>query len=85
MEVTFKKSIREPTPQSIGTSDITIEIDVGCSITLHNARHVLDLQLSLMSCSELGKKGYHLKFADNMRKLSKGSLNVAYDKLCCTL
>lgn len=60
-------------------------MDVGCKMTLHDVRHVLDLRLSLMSGPQLDRYGYHLKFGDNRCKEIMGSLIMVKGKLYCNL
>ena len=44
--------------QIVGIGDICIQTSIGCTLTLKDVRHVLDLRLNLISVYMLDKDGY---------------------------
>ena len=68
-----------------GSDNIFIQTSMGCTLTLKDMRHILDLRLNLISIHMLDKDGYNHSINSGNWKLTKGSLVVARDRLCCSL
>ena len=69
----------------IGMSDVCVETNMKCKLTLKDVRHVLYLCLNLMSGFALDKQGYESHFSKGKWKLTKGSLVVKKWETYCTL
>ncbi|XP_048323873.2 retrovirus-related Pol polyprotein from transposon TNT 1-94 [Ziziphus jujuba] len=69
----------------MGTGDIQIKTNVGCTITLKDVRHVPDLRLNLLSGVALDKQGYDNYFSKGTWKMTKGAIVVARGHICGTL
>ena len=68
-----------------GIGDIWIQTSMGCTLTLKDVRHISDLRLNLISMHMMDKDGYNHFISSGNWKLTKGSLVVAQDRLCCSL
>ena len=71
--------------QIVGICDICIQTSKGCTLTLKDVRHILDLRLNLIYVHMLDKDGYNHFISSGNWKLTKGSLVVARGRLCCSL
>ena len=69
----------------IGIGDICMQTSMGCTLTLKDVRHILDLRLNLIFVHILDKDGYNHFISSSNWKLTKGSLVVAQGRLCCSL
>ena len=69
----------------VGIDNICIQTSTGCTLTLKDVRHILDLRLNLIFVHMLDNDEYSHFIGNNNWKLSKGSLMVARGKLCCLL
>ena len=58
---------------------------MGCTLTLKDVRHILDLCLNLIFVHMLDKDGYNHFINSGNWKLTKGSLVVARGRLCFPL
>ena len=58
---------------------------MGCTLTLKDVRHILDLCLNLISLHMLDKDEYNHFISSGNWNLIKGSLVVARGSLCCSL
>ena len=58
---------------------------MGCTLTLKDVRHIPDLRLNLISMHMLDKDGNNHFINSGNWKLTKGSLVLAQDGLCCSL
>ena len=56
---------------------ICIQTSMGCTLTLKDVRHILDLRLNLISVHMLDNDGYNHFINSGNWKLTKGSLVVA--------
>ena len=56
---------------------------MGWPLLLKDVRHVPNLRLNLVSTSKLDNAGYNVNFDGGKLKLSRGSLIVAQESLCC--
>ncbi|KAL6124894.1 hypothetical protein ACLB2K_077402 [Fragaria x ananassa] len=65
--------------------DVCFETDLGNKLMLKDLRHVPGLRLNLMSTGVLDREGFHHHGGDQKWRLTKGSLVVAREKLCCTI
>ena len=65
--------------------DICIQTSMGCTLTLRDVRHILDLLLNLIYVHILDKDGYNHFINSGNWKLTKGSLVGARGRLCCLL
>ena len=71
--------------QIAGIGDICIQTSMGCTLTLKDVRHILDLRLNLIFVHTLDKDGYSHFINSGNWKLTKGSLVVARGILCCSM
>ena len=69
----------------IRIGDVCIQTDVGCTMTLKDVRHILNLKLNLISGTSLDRARYESYFGNGRWKLTKGSLIIARGKACNTL
>ena len=69
----------------VGVGDVCIQTNIGCTLTLKDMRHVLDLHLNLIFVHTLDLAEYHSDFGDAKWKLSKGSMIVARGMVYNTL
>ena len=58
---------------------------MGCTLTLKDVQHILDLHLNLIYVHVLDKDGFNHFINSGTWKLTKGSLVVARGRLCCSL
>ena len=65
----------------VGIDDICIQTSMGCTLTLKDMRHILDLLLNLIYVHMLDKNGYNHFISSGNWKLTKGSLVVARSRL----
>ena len=65
--------------------DIYMQTSMGCTLTLEDVRHIPNLRLNLISMHMLDKDGYNHFINSGNWKLTKGSLVVARDRLCCSM
>ena len=65
--------------------DIYIQTSTGCTLTLKDVRHILDLSLNQIYVHMLDRDGYNHFIISGNWKLTKGSLVVARGRLCCSL
>lgn len=68
-----------------GIGDVQIKTSLGSTIALKDVKHVLDLQLNLLSVVSLDKQGYDNHFSTKTWKLSKGVLKITRGHVCGTL
>ena len=71
--------------QISGIGDICIQTSMGCTLTLKDVCHIPNLRLNLIYVHMLDKDGYNHFISSGNWKLTKGSLVVARDRLCCSL
>ena len=71
--------------QIVGIGDICIQTSMGCTLTLKDVRHILDLRLNLISVYMMDKDGHNHFISSGNWKLTKGPLVVARGRLCCSL
>ncbi|GKV15591.1 hypothetical protein SLEP1_g26368 [Rubroshorea leprosula] len=69
----------------MGVGDICVQTNVGCTLTLKNVRHVLDMRMNLLFAKALDEEGYAPYFRNGNWKLTKGSMVVAKGRACCPL
>ena len=48
----------------MGVSDVCIQTNIGCTLTINDVQHVLDLLLNLISLHALDLTRYHSDFGD---------------------
>ena len=65
-----------------GIGDICIQTIMGCTLTLNNVRHILDLHLNPISIHMMDKDGYNHFINSSKWKLTKGSLVVVFGNWC---
>ncbi|OMO94644.1 Integrase, catalytic core [Corchorus capsularis] len=67
--------------QIVGIGDIVVQTSTGCTLTLKNVRHILDLRTNLLAINVLDKERYESRQKDGQWKLFDGSLLVAKGSL----
>ncbi|KAK6927189.1 hypothetical protein RJ641_008908 [Dillenia turbinata] len=71
--------------QIVGICDIIVETSTGCTLTLRDARHILDMRINLLSINVLDKEGYESQKKNAQWKFLKSTLLVAKGKLCSSM
>ena len=66
----------------MGIGDICIQTIMGCTLTLKNVRHILELRLNPISMHMMEKDGYNHFINSGNWKLTKGSLVVVFGNWC---
>ena len=71
--------------QIAGIGDIYIQTSMGCKSMLKDVKHIPDLRQNLIFVHILDKDEYNRFINSGNWKLTKGSLVVARDRLCCLM
>lgn len=66
----------------IGASDVYVQNNVGCIMTLKDLRHILALWLNMIFRAKLDRVGYEIHFENGRWKLTRGSLLIARGRVC---
>lgn len=67
----------------VKNGDICVETNIGYTLALNNARHVLHMCLNLISTHILDRESYGNYFGDGQWRLFIGSLVLARGKIFC--
>lgn len=66
----------------VSISDVYVQINVGCTLTLKYAWHVPDLCMNLIVTHSIDLDGYYKSFDDKKWKLTKRSILITKGRLC---
>ena len=61
----------------VGIGNVILVMDTSCKLVLRDVRHVLDIQLNIISVDKLDDEGYTNYFGEGKWKLTKDSLIIA--------